>query len=627
MNINTYISSRKPSAAQLALWLNEAHQWHRIADDRRLSQAKLDQARAYVEQLIEKILAANPQHGAALRLKIRSEKAAGRFRTALRTLQELARREPYSADVWFSQGEMAIRCQQPETAEKAFNQVLSLQADRADAFCGIAQARMLSGDMVGAYLRAMSLYEKGFRSANLYQVIERSAPHLKNDQYSESSEKQLVSLLQDSQLNPECLSSLVATLLRHKFDLDNPEATIDIAACATDSLLINGLLLTTLPDETVEGLVTLLRQHLFLSACASGELEEGLQTLIMAIAVYAQRNDYIGEVSQDEDNIIGSLTDHINASLDENGPLENLVGALLLISMYRPLYTEPYSFRLLRWDLEEWPARTQGVFKLNLYDYANEHALRHEFCQTPAARQSELLTTQGKTAFPKWSLPELVEEWRDLEGGLPQIERMHEPHILVLGCGSGKRAIALAQYYPQATVLAIDDNAYDLAYAARQAGEIGCDNIEFSFGDWKQQLPQGDYQFDLVECSAYLTQSPSPAWFARLRSLCHKESILRLVDQRLTLSSAASTAAVPLPSLAARLAWRQKMLSESSPDRGSAARNALFNREGLRRMTISSASSSFDLGGQLEAIGMTCETHRLASRIPESKQRERVLAS
>ncbi len=603
MTMTTVVPSCPKDASQISQWLNEAHHWFRIAGDKRLSRNKLVQARTKVMAFLQGILQSQPLHAAALSLKYRVELAAGHNMAALGTLRRLVRTRPRDAEILMAHGQTALLTKHFGEAEAAFQAVLARQTDRADAYCGIAAARLGQHDHTGAFLRATSLYGRGFRSSLLYSTIEDAARHLGYDRHQPQSEALLIELLQDSHINPESLSTLAASLLRHKYALDDPEATIDIAACASDPLLINALLLTTLQDGQTENFVALLRQHIFLTACATGDLEEGLQTLAIAIAVQVQRTDYLCPLSDDESALLDSLQPHIELSLEDGAGTDDLAAALLLISLYRPLYPERYSFKLLRWDLDAWPLRLQSVFKLNLYDYANEHALRHELNQSQAERESELIDCQGRGAFPKWSLPELVQDWRQLEHASSHLDDLAEPHILVLGCGSGRRAIALAQYYPHALVLAIDDNAHDLAYASRQASEIGCENIEFSYGSWKKQLPLLAHRFDLIECTAFIP-SPARLWCEQLKRLTSECGVIHLRDNRLVLPREVDHSGRILQHDRHFVEWRNELLADKPGLLSAEARQALFNREGARRLMRPDARHSQDLAETLQRYGI-----------------------
>ena len=75
-----------------------------------------------------------------------------------------------------------------------------------------------------------------------------------------------------------------------------------------------------------------------------------------------------------------------------------------------------------------------------------------------------------------------------------------KPRILVAGCGTGQHAIATAQQYPGASVLAVDLSLASLAYAKRKTLELGLTDIEYRQADILA-LDGLQERFDLIECS------------------------------------------------------------------------------------------------------------------------------
>jgi len=88
-----------------------------------------------------------------------------------------------------------------------------------------------------------------------------------------------------------------------------------------------------------------------------------------------------------------------------------------------------------------------------------------------------------------------------------------KPRILVAGCGTGQHAIATAQRYAGASVLAIDLSLASLAYAKRKTLELGLQNIEYRQADILA-LGTLEARFDLIECSGVLhhLEDPFEGW-------------------------------------------------------------------------------------------------------------------
>jgi SAM-dependent methyltransferase len=83
------------------------------------------------------------------------------------------------------------------------------------------------------------------------------------------------------------------------------------------------------------------------------------------------------------------------------------------------------------------------------------------------------------------------------------------PRVLVAGSGTGREAIGLAIGITGARVLALDLSLSSLAYAKRQAKELGVRNIEFAHGDILQLDALGE-QFDIVHSVGVLHHMRDP---------------------------------------------------------------------------------------------------------------------
>jgi ubiquinone/menaquinone biosynthesis C-methylase UbiE len=109
--------------------------------------------------------------------------------------------------------------------------------------------------------------------------------------------------------------------------------------------------------------------------------------------------------------------------------------------------------------------------------------------------------------YPRWLRTQLLGE--DSQGkDVPQNGR-----ILVAGCGTGQHAIATAQRFPRASVIAVDLSVASLAYARRKTSELGVRNVEYWQADILA-LSQWNERFDLIECSGVLhhLEDPFEGW-------------------------------------------------------------------------------------------------------------------
>jgi len=87
------------------------------------------------------------------------------------------------------------------------------------------------------------------------------------------------------------------------------------------------------------------------------------------------------------------------------------------------------------------------------------------------------------------------------------------PRILVAGCGTGQNAIATAQRFSGASVLAVDLSLASLGYARRKTLELGLKNLEYLQADILA-LGALEERFDLIECSGVLhhLEDPFEGW-------------------------------------------------------------------------------------------------------------------
>lgn len=117
-----------------------------------------------------------------------------------------------------------------------------------------------------------------------------------------------------------------------------------------------------------------------------------------------------------------------------------------------------------------------------------------------------------KNPYPRWVRMQSVFSKEPLPYA-PGDTCSAQPRILVAGCGTGQNAIATAQRFAGASVLAVDLSRASLGYAKRKTLELGLTNIEYLHGDILS-LAQLDERFDLIECSGVLhhLEDPFEGW-------------------------------------------------------------------------------------------------------------------
>jgi SAM-dependent methyltransferase len=113
--------------------------------------------------------------------------------------------------------------------------------------------------------------------------------------------------------------------------------------------------------------------------------------------------------------------------------------------------------------------------------------------------------------YPRWTL--LPRERPAEDGAVPS-------SILVAGCGTGYHAIAIAQLYPAAQVLAIDISLASLAHARRKTCETRLSNLTYAQADI-MRLGDLGRRFDRIEAIGVLhhLDDPLAGWRLLVRLL------------------------------------------------------------------------------------------------------------
>ena len=102
--------------------------------------------------------------------------------------------------------------------------------------------------------------------------------------------------------------------------------------------------------------------------------------------------------------------------------------------------------------------------------------------------------------------------------------------ILIAGCGTGQHAIATAQRYQNAKVLAIDLSLTSLCYAKRKTRGLGLENIDYAQADIMSLDSAGSVgMFDVIEAVGVLHHLRNPlAGWRKLLALLRPGGFMRL---------------------------------------------------------------------------------------------------
>jgi 2-polyprenyl-3-methyl-5-hydroxy-6-metoxy-1,4-benzoquinol methylase len=298
------------------------------------------------------------------------------------------------------------------------------------------------------------------------------------------------------------LRELLARALEHPAvdpgNLVRPITSIALSRPAAeileDPLLLRMLEDVVIRDPSLERVITDARRKM---------LEEPLPLHTMvAIAHQCFNTEYVFDETKEERSKVDRLRDAIAAA--KAAPPHWYAA----YAAYRPLLTLqaeniPLSSlvrRQIREPLEE-QRLAAGIPTFSNAESMVSAAVQAQYEENPYPRW-----VRTQSSFVAGTLAQIVRELfphADV-GGISQ-----KPKILVAGCGTGQNAIATAQRFAGASVLAVDLSLASLAYAKRKTLELGLDRIEYRQADI---LALGGLQerFDLIECSGVLHHLDDP---------------------------------------------------------------------------------------------------------------------
>ena len=290
---------------------------------------------------------------------------------------------------------------------------------------------------------------------------------------------------------PPLVRELLSEALEHPAvdpgNLVRPITTLALSRPAgtvlEEPLLLRMLEIVVIRDASLERVITEARRRM---------LDEPLPLPVMsAIAHQCFNTEYVFDETPEERAKVERL-------LGPGSPLH----AYVAYAAYRPLNGEvPRELgSLARRQIAEPQEELRLAAEIaSLSDERNtvSAAVRAQYEENPYPRWVRMQSVFSKEPFPYASAD----------------TRSANPRILVAGCGTGQNAIATAQRFAGATVLAVDLSRASLGYAKRKTLELGLKNIEYLHGDILS-LAQLDERFDLIECSGVLhhLEDPFEGW-------------------------------------------------------------------------------------------------------------------
>lgn len=496
------LSDRNQDSTLLARLLIEANLHYQASNDPRASYSDRLQARQEARQRLQKVLKSAPANASALGLLGRVKMDEGDLDQARLHYEASIAADPDNAQLITNLGYWALATELPLEAERYFRRALAKDRHSAAAFCGIAHALRRRGQYDAAFLHYRRLLDLGLEWPSVYAGMAQCAEHLAVNQADQALALDAIRLLRKADVPHQNLARFVTAILRQQYDLDNPRSEVLLDAASQDELLLLALEKTLLCDPAVEELVTLLRQSITVEVAATLSLREALQPLAVALGIYARNLGYALLTTEEETAFVGDLNAVIAQTFAQSPSVEDLAGAIIVSAMYGALFRQRFSFNLGATEVSDWPTGMQALMTASYFDLAEEEDYKQGF----AEKEQELTLCRDDMplAWPVWSNL----NWHTtgaLREELAQSLAVEIPdaparlRVLVLGSGSGQRALEIARYFEDVEVIAVEEGLANLAHATRRAREMALENIVFWPWSLANRFVNDGHQVHFVE--------------------------------------------------------------------------------------------------------------------------------
>ncbi|MFZ5690451.1 MAG: tetratricopeptide repeat protein [Pseudomonadota bacterium] len=432
-----------------------------------------------------------------------------------------------------------------DEAEQCLRRALAIQPDSPEATQQLAAVLLNRGralEAVRLIAKALSRSDIGELKATFAQCL-LAANELRPD---ETVRALIGRAIAEAWISPAALMPAVLAILKaHTFtglairriaegwgttpahELLPTNAEIETAA--GEPLLLTLLEAAPSTDIDVERFLTVLRAAL-LQRAQTGAGSDSLLPLYAALAQQCFLNEYVFAEADDERSRVDALQRSIGNALRSSDTVSGL--QLAALAAYRPLHRIEGAPALLK---RSWPAPIAALLRQQIDEPLREITLRSDLqAATPLRPSTGEQTRDGPS--PRWARAVTTLRPRPVEAVvqtfLPGIGRVplevgSDPELLIAGCGSGEAAIEAAMLYERARVLAIDDNANNLAFGLRQAQALGLDRIAFAQADMENLAALGR-NFDVIESSIlHRLADPWAAWSA-LIALLRAGGVMRI---------------------------------------------------------------------------------------------------
>ncbi|KPK56010.1 MAG: hypothetical protein AMS22_02705 [Thiotrichales bacterium SG8_50] len=508
------------------------------------SQGRVGEAMASYDEALSRNSAVPGAHynrGCALEELGQASAAADAYRQALQL-------DPSLAPAHFNLTGLLVAMGAQDEARQHLQQALRIQPQWPEAHARLGALLAESGDFADSLAHFHTALTAAPNNAVVGRYFAHTLARMPELDYSPELAADLVACLKLPGLDYQPVTSAAVSILKQAPGFAALESLVPGSADAwaaqftsaptrtwlASELLQRVLRQSVVADAQIEALFSALRRY-----CLERLTQEHDQlplpedTLLESLAHQCFINEYAYAQSAHELDQLERVKQRITAALDRAMPVRP--ADVLVLAMYRGLHTLPGAQRLLgaaelaphaavlelqiAQPLEEARLR-QTIAAVSTIDDTVSQRVREQYEESPYPRWMSL------DMQPARSLRAVLRElFPDYE---PSAADTAAPQILVAGCGTGRHAIAVAQRFAGAKVLAVDLSRASLAYAMRMATELNVANIEFAQADILK-LGALTQRFDVIESAGVLHHMADPlAGWRQLRTLLKPGGLMRI---------------------------------------------------------------------------------------------------
>jgi len=523
------------SDKKLKRWLHQATSLYNTSKFQHPTSSQAKELRSQSRKLAENILYLAPKDVDTLSLLSQLAITEGEEQEALTYIDQAISNAPNDAECWYRKGQIHLAARALEHAEVAFQRALSLKPDVQRIRDRYAYTLFSRGRIVEAFQNYQQLVDTE-DDPKTKSILFKCLRHLEVDHYNPILEQALCKYFQWSDLNHYNLENITASLLCHKYPLEDENAQIDVLVLAEDKLFTLALQKIFFRNIYLEKLITAIRAYMLGEYRQYQHLTVHLVPLAVSIALNAKNNDYIFWSSDEEEDTLDQLEKFISSASEIS---DKLIEKLPLYAMYRPLSTLPNASEIARIPQASWPKSIALLVDSLLHKPLQLHRYPARIARLGTIENSTSKAVQDQyetCPYPHWLALEdhpNLEYWQALKNGLldfspPALLYETPLEILIAGCGTGRQALEIASYINNVNVLAMDISRNSLHYAAVMADKYQIPNIQFIQADILN-LEKLNKKFHIIECSGVLHHMEDPQLGAQfLTQRLKPDGILKL---------------------------------------------------------------------------------------------------